>query len=156
MSVYEIRHGDHLVVKRRFAGVVPYTHHGIYVGSRKVIHFTGRTAATATVRKTTIEQFIADSALAVRVYDGKTLKRKETCRRAEEILRTSKAYSYVNNNCEHLATLCKAGESKSHQVDSRVDFVVYGRQSEIAPRFPDSIFNPGFTDVKVLRYRLRN
>ena len=96
--------GDHLIVGR---GV--YTHHGVYVGRSRVIHYTERG-----VERTTLEDFCRSNRFWVYVHEAR-LSREETVRRAESRLGEDK-YHLFNNNCEHFAWWCCTQEHWSHQV----------------------------------------
>lgn len=105
--------GDHIRVKRsgRF-----YTHHGIYVGDGKVIHFTGsiREKIDPEVQETDLRRFLKGGILRRRDYKER-LSAAETIRIAREQL-FDKGYSTIWNNCEHFATYCATGRKKSRQV----------------------------------------
>jgi hypothetical protein len=105
--------GDHIYVKRkgRF-----YTHHGIYMGDGKVIHFAGsiREKIDPVVHETDQSRFLKDGILRRRDYKQR-LPASETIRIAREQL-SDRSYSMVWNNCEHFATYCATGKKKSQQV----------------------------------------
>ncbi len=105
--------GDHICVRRkgRF-----YTHHGIYMGDGKVIHFTGsiREKIDPVVHETDLSTFLKGGALRRRVYK-KRLPASKTMRIAREQL-SDRSYSMIWNNCEHFATYCLTGKKKSRQV----------------------------------------
>ena len=105
--------GDHICVKRkgRF-----YTHHGIYMGDGKVIHFAGsiREKIDPVVHETDLSRFLKDGILRRRDYKQR-LPASETIRIAREQL-SDRSYSMVWNNCEHFATYCATGKKKSQQV----------------------------------------
>ncbi len=105
--------GDHIYVKRkgRF-----YTHHGIYMGDGKVIHFAGsiREKIDPVVHETDLSKFLKGGILRRRDYK-QGLPASETIRIAREQL-SDRSYSMVWNNCEHFATYCATGRKKSQQV----------------------------------------
>ena len=109
----DLLHGDHIYVKRkgRF-----YTHHGIYMGDGKVIHFAGsiREKIDPVVHETDLFRFLKDGILRRRDYKQRLLA-SETIRIAREQL-SDRSYSMVWNNCEHFATYCATGKKKSQQV----------------------------------------
>lgn len=108
----DLLHGDHIYVKRkgRF-----YTHHGIYIGDRKIIHPAGslREKVDPEVRETDLFRFLKGGILKRRVYE-KRLPASETIRIAKEQL-SNKSFSMIWNNCEHFATYCATGKKKSRQ-----------------------------------------
>lgn len=105
--------GDHICVRRkgRF-----YTHHGIYMGDGKVIHFTGsiREKIDPEVHETDLSTFLKGGMLRRRDYK-EGLPASETMRIAREQL-SDRSYSMIWNNCEHFATYCVTGKKKSRQV----------------------------------------
>jgi len=105
--------GDHIYVKRKTRF---YTHHGIYIGDGKVIHFTGsiREKVDPEVRETNLSRFLKGDKLKRRNYK-KGLNASETIRIAKEQL-SDKNFSMIWNNCEHFATYCATGKKKSRQV----------------------------------------
>ncbi len=105
--------GDHIYVKRKTRF---YTHHGIYIGEGKVIHFTGsiREKVDPEVRETNLSRFLKGGKLKQHNYH-KRLSPSETIRTAKEQL-SDKNFSMIWNNCEHFATYCATGKKKSRQV----------------------------------------
>jgi len=105
--------GDHIYVKRnsRF-----YTHHGIYLGDGKVIHFAGsiREKIDPEVRKTDLSRFLKGGILRRRDHKER-LPASKTIRIAKEQIRNG-SYSMIWNNCEHFVTFCVTGKKKSRQV----------------------------------------
>lgn len=96
--------GDHLVVAR---GV--YTHHGIYVGEHRVIHYKNYW-----VQETSLEDFC--HANTFWVYDHEErLSREETIARARSKIGDAD-YDLLTNNCEHFAWWCCTDAKWSHQV----------------------------------------
>ena len=103
--------GDHIYVRRGL-----HSHHGIYVGQGRVIHFKGefKEKSNPVVRETGLEEFLRGGTL--RREDHKhRLPPEETVRRARRLLE-GKDYSLLRSNCEHMATFCATGKAKSRQV----------------------------------------
>lgn len=109
----ELLPGDHICVRRRGRF---YTHHGIYIGDGKVIHFTGsiREKVNPEVHETDLSSLLKGEILRRRDYK-KRLPACETINLAREQL-LDKSYSMIWNNCEHFATYCATGKKKSRQV----------------------------------------
>jgi len=105
--------GDHICVRRRGKF---YTHHGIYIGGGKVIHFTGsiREKVDPEVHETDLPRFLKGGILRRRDYKER-LPASETINFAKEQL-SDGSYSMIWNNCEHFATYCATGKKKSRQV----------------------------------------
>jgi len=105
--------GDHICVRRkgRF-----YSHHGIYMGDGKVVHFAGsiREKIDPEVHETDLSRFLKDGIVRRRDYKQR-LPASQTMRIAREQL-SDRSYSMIWNNCEHFATYCVTGKKKSRQV----------------------------------------
>jgi cell wall-associated NlpC family hydrolase len=111
LSKEDLSLGDHIYVKRLL-----YSHHGIYAGDGKVIHYTGeeKEKKDPSVRETEINDFLKGGKLKKRNYKRR-LPSYETLSLAKEHL-FDKCYSLTLNNCEHFATYCATGKKKSNQV----------------------------------------
>lgn len=107
--------GQHLRVSNGL-----YTHHGIYVGSGKVIHYAGKSNGLfddsySYVQESTLEEFASGR----NVYQLTESNAKYT---ASEIVQRAKSrvgensYSVFTNNCEHFVNWCIHGEHNSAQV----------------------------------------
>lgn len=113
--------GDHVYVERRpFGSKVPvgYTHHGIDIGSGKVVHYSGEPGSTEPGRITvsTLEEFLKGGELRVRRYrrDASFHREKSATIAMSRVGETS--YHLVFNNCEHFASWCRTGVHWSEQV----------------------------------------
>jgi hypothetical protein len=111
LSKEDLSLGDHIYVKRLL-----YSHHGIYAGDGKVIHYRGeeKEKKDPSVRETDIDGFLKGGKLKKRDYKRR-LPVSETLSLAKEHL-SGKGYSLTLNNCEHFATYCATGKKKSNQV----------------------------------------
>jgi cell wall-associated NlpC family hydrolase len=111
LSKEDLSLGDHIYVKRLL-----YSHHGIYAGDGKVIHYTGeeKEKKDPSVRETNIDGFLKGGKLKKRNHKRR-LPSSETLSLAKEHL-SDKNYSLTLNNCEHFATYCATGKKKSNQV----------------------------------------
>lgn len=107
-----LRIGSHLVSPR-----TGYTHHGIYVGKGKVIHYSGLADGldSGPVEETNLETFAAGNGYSVIVYKN-AFPTKRIISRARGRLGEN-SYSVFNNNCEHFCLWCIVGKHKSPQVD---------------------------------------
>jgi cell wall-associated NlpC family hydrolase len=121
MSVSEkdLNRGDHIYVGR-----LVYSHHGIYTGNGTAIHYTGeeKEKKDPRIRETAIEDFLKDGRLKRRTYKNR-LPPSETLSWAKKHLSTN-SYSLAFNNCEHFATYCATGKSKSRQLREAVGGLV--------------------------------
>lgn len=113
--------GDHLRSPRG-----TYWHHGIYVGSGRVVHFAGDTAKdarSASARIGTLDQFSDGRPIHVVSYPAPTLPPEEVVANAFKMLGQG-GYSLMNRNCEHLAVWAKTGNWVSHQVETAKTWAV--------------------------------
>ena len=114
LSEKELQPGDHIHVRRH--GLF-YSHHGIYVGDDKVIHYRGagkKEKRDAIVRETSLGKFLGGGILRRHDYKKRLLP-SEIVKRTRDLLGEER-YSIVFNNCEHFAAYCATGNKKSKQV----------------------------------------
>ncbi|WP_260432959.1 lecithin retinol acyltransferase family protein [Burkholderia stagnalis] len=104
--------GAHLVSDR--AG---YSHHGIYVGDGRVVHYAGLCASLhrGPIEEVTLERFAAGHAVHIvphpyAMYAGRTAVLRARSRLGEN------HYRLLTNNCEHFCTWCVEGTGHSEQV----------------------------------------
>ncbi len=105
--------GDHLKSSR---GI--YTHHGIYVGNGRVIHYSGLADGlqSGPVEEVSLEEFSAGHSYEIVEHPNRKFSREESVRRAKSRIGEN-AYSITGNNCEHFVNWCIEGDHKSEQVD---------------------------------------
>jgi hypothetical protein len=105
--------GAHLVTDR-----FGYTHHGVYAGAGKVVHYAGlsRSLRRAPVHEVTLEEFAHGRPVRVRQSPGARFAGVEAVRRAYSRLGEDR-YRLISNNCEHFCMWCLYGESRSDQID---------------------------------------
>lgn len=110
--IREPKIGTHLISPR-----TRYTHHGIYVGSGKVIHYLGLADRLeyGPVEETDIQTFSAKKGFTVKTYKN-SFPQEEIARRARSRLGEN-SYSVFNNNCEHFCLWCIVGDHTSAQID---------------------------------------
>ena len=124
--VWSLQPGDHLRVKG-VAGFMALTHHAIYLGNGRIMHFTGGVTdkANATVRIDTLArlhkftQSIGHTACRIEVipHPPNALPRDKIIERA--ISREGEVgYNLFSKNCEHVVLWCINGEEQSLQVFS--------------------------------------
>ncbi len=103
--------GDHLVTNIDVLGV--YEHHGIYVGSGQVIHFT---VEDGEVVETGLGSF----------SDGSEIRIKRQASDPEEAVRRARnrigetGYNLVTNNCEHFINECIDERKTSNQASRQI------------------------------------
>ena len=112
-SVDDLPIGAHLLTPRR-----GYTHHGIYVGEGKVVHYAGlhRALARGPIEEVSLEEFadgqdIVVKSATVALYPAAAIVERARSRLGEN------RYRITTNNCEHFCEWCLRGESRSEQVE---------------------------------------
>src|SRR6187551_2727486 len=102
----------HLVTPR-----VLYTHHGIYVGDGRVVHYAGfaHGLRRGPVEQVSLERFARGR--KVRIEPGqRRFDSREVVARALSRLGESR-YRFLTNNCEHFCTWALRNECRSRQVE---------------------------------------
>lgn len=110
----ELTVGTHLVTER-----LGYTHHGVYAGAGKVVHYAGlsRSLHRGPVQEITLAEFAHGHPVWIRQCLGARFAGAEAVRRAYSRLGEDR-YRLISNNCEHFCMWCLYGESRSDQVDA--------------------------------------
>jgi len=106
--------GAHLITPRR-----GYTHHGIYVGGNRVVHYAGWSRAALTCRpveEVSLEEFAGGREVRSRTDCAARYTPLDVVARARSRLGEDR-YRIASNNCEHFCHWCLSGENRSVQVD---------------------------------------
>ena len=95
-----------------------YTHHGIYVGDGKVVHYAGlsRGWRPGPVEEISLTEFSRGRPVRVRPPSQPAFDRSDVVARARSRLGEDR-YRILSNNCEHFCEWCVCGESRSRQVE---------------------------------------
>jgi hypothetical protein len=111
----EPRLGAHLTTSRR-----GYTHHGVYVGQGRVVHYSGLSGfwQCGPVEEVPLSLFAAGHSVQVADHDQSMYSPQEIVRRARSRIGEN-AYRLLTNNCEHYCNWCLYGISRSAQVERR-------------------------------------
>jgi HRAS-like suppressor 3 len=114
VSACDLPVGAHLATQRP-----GYTHHGIYIGNGRVIHYAGlsRSLGRGPVEAISIEHFTAGFGFQVIQHPHAQYTGLEVARRAASRL-GEQNYKLLSNNCEHLCLWCALGQGRSNQVDA--------------------------------------
>lgn len=102
---------DHLIAYR-----FGYTHHGIFVGDKQVIHYTGKSEG-GEVAICHLNDFCLNSEVRVKDNVCPTYSAEEIVSRAYSRLGEME-YNLFFNNCEHFVNWCIYGKERSSQLDS--------------------------------------
>ncbi|MCY1550271.1 Lecithin retinol acyltransferase [compost metagenome] len=108
----EIAVGSHIMTSRH-----GYDHHGIYIGNRRVIHYSGfcNNFRGGPIEELTLDAFSNSRPIWIRAPHEARYTKQEIVRRAMSRLGENH-YRLLTNNCEHFCNWCLYGESYSNQV----------------------------------------
>ena len=117
--------GDHVVTPR-----IGYTHHGLYLGNKEVIHYEGSSLGDLSGRITqvSLEQFCQGNGCMVREYPIRIYGRKESVQRAYTRLGEAE-YDLLLNKCEQLETWSVMGFAYSEQINELVALGIVGKSA---------------------------
>jgi hypothetical protein len=106
--------GSHLVTPRR-----GYLHHGIYVGHRKVVHYSGLAHGLrrGPVEEVSFARFACGQRVWVRARAPSDFDFREIICRARSRVGEN-CYRLFTNNCEHFCEWCLRGKARSLQVEA--------------------------------------
>ena len=116
----QLKAGDHLITER-----LGYTHHGIYLGKNKVIHYSGLAAGlrAGPVEVTDLIVFSQGKSTYVQQHESRKFSHRQTIKRARSRLSEDK-YNLLLNNCEHFINWCIYGKASSPQVTNVVKYAL--------------------------------
>jgi hypothetical protein len=105
--------GAHLTTSRR-----GYTHHGVYVGGGRVVHYSGFSGywQCGPVEEVSLSRFSAGRDVQIVGHPRSLFSPEEIVRRARSRVGEN-AYRLLTNNCEHFCNWCLDGVSHSAQVE---------------------------------------
>jgi len=105
--------GAHLKTSRR-----GYTHHGIYVGHNRVVHYSGLSGLwhCGPVEEVSLSRFAVGRPLQVVNRDSASYSPQQIIRRARSRIGEDD-YRLLTNNCEHFCNWCVCGVSRSAQTE---------------------------------------
>ncbi len=108
----KFRVGNHLIVNH-----FGYSHHGIYAGKGRVIHYSGfaHLFKKHPIEITSIQQFARNKKITIRNYDLPKYKGRIVVRRMRTRMHENN-YHLIINNCEHLCSWAITGVESSPQV----------------------------------------
>lgn len=104
--------GAHLIVKS-----FGYSHHGIYAGKGRVIHYSGLAHffKKKPIEITSLEKFANQRAITIRSYHQPKYKGRIVVKRMRTRMHENN-YHLIMNNCEHLCSWAITGIESSPQV----------------------------------------
>src|SRR5260221_4178766 len=132
--------GTHLATSR-----LGYTHHGIYIGNGKVVHYAGlsRYWRSGPVEEVTVSDFVSGHPVRIVEHSESTYSAHEIVRRARSRV-GEHGYRLLTNNCEHFCNWCVNGLSHSAQIERPLEFssralylaasIIAGLKRMLAPR----------------------
>lgn len=113
--------GSHILVQRS-----AYTHHGIYIGDDKVIHYSGfhTIGNKGAISLTTLKSFCDGGKPEIYPFSstlrGKLHSPDSVVERAKSRLGEN-SYNLIFNNCEHFCNWCTHGDEFSMQTAGGVE-----------------------------------
>ena len=104
--------GTHLIVKHW-----GYSHHGIYAGRGRVIHYSGfaHLFKKRPIEITSLEKFSFGKTIIIQTYNQPKFVGRKVVRRMRSRMHEN-SYHLIMNNCEHLCTWAITGVESSPQV----------------------------------------
>ena len=110
----ELPTGSHIVTRRH-----GYTHHGIYAGAGRVVHYAGlsRGLRRGPVEENSLTAFAAGHPMSVVSGVRPKFEGAEVTRRARSRIGEDN-YRLLTNNCEHFCEWCLQGQHRSYQIDA--------------------------------------
>jgi hypothetical protein len=107
--------GAHLTTSRR-----GYTHHGMYVGHARVVHYSGLSGfwQCGPVEEVSLSRFAFGRPVQIADHGRPAYSPEEIVRRARSRIGEND-YRLLTNNCEHFCNWCLCGVSRSTQVERR-------------------------------------
>ena len=111
-GLQELPMGAHLTTSRR-----GYTHHGVYVGGGRVVHYAGFSGfgQCGPVEEVSLSRFCAGREVRIVNHAAAVFSSEDIVRRARSRLGEND-YRLLTNNCEHFCNWCLSGVSHSAQV----------------------------------------
>jgi hypothetical protein len=108
--------GAHLTALRR-----GYQHHGVYVGRGQVVHYSGLSGFwhCGPVEEIPLSRFAGGRPVRIVDHLEPHYSPEEVVRRARSRVGESD-YRLLTNNCEHFCNWCLSGDSRSDQVEGRL------------------------------------
>jgi Lecithin retinol acyltransferase len=107
-----MKSGDHIYIYIRHKGY-KFTHHGIYIGDNRVIHYWNDKIRRSKLYKKSKKWYGKTIHVKKHKYSYSS---ERVIKRAEKRL-SEKKYALAFNNCEHFAYWCKTGKHRSKQVE---------------------------------------
>lgn len=109
---HSIKLGSHLVTPR-----TGYSHHGIYVGNGRVIHYSGLADGmnTGPVEEVTLSTFTSGKGYSIKKHEKPKFSAAEIAARARSRIGED-LYCVFSNNCEHFCEWCINNDHDSTQV----------------------------------------
>lgn len=110
--------GAHLATSRLW-----YTHHGIYIGTGKVVHYSGlsRYWRSGPVEEVTLSDFVSGHSVWIVDHAQSTYSANVIVGRARSRV-GEHDYRLLTNNCEHFCNWCVIGLSQSAQIRRLLEF----------------------------------
>ena len=148
--------GAHLIVKH-----FGYSHHGIYAGRGRVIHYSGfaHLFKKHPIEITSIDEFSRGKHIDVQYYSQPKFTGRRVVRRMRSRMHENH-YHLITNNCEHLCTWAITGVESSPQVYRMMNRLTTIGYVSSAMSFMNSMFltltTTSFALVLYIKKKLRD
>lgn len=108
---------NHLIGAHVVAPRTGYTHHGIYVGDGRVVHYSGLAdgLSSGPVNEVSFDEFAGGAEVEVAIHPRRKFTPEEVVRRARSRIGEA-LYCIATNNCEHFCNWCIEDKHHSPQV----------------------------------------
>lgn len=118
IQYYQIRPVDAIVMRKKFLGMVD--HYVLYMGviNNRHVFIANYTGGVQEIPSRELNTFLQKLVpIGIDRFPGSDEERERALRRANSRV-GEKAYSYLNNNCEHFKNWVHKGEHKSLQAEN--------------------------------------
>jgi hypothetical protein len=108
-----MRPGTHIKTQR-----TGFTHHGIYIGEGRVIHYAGLSdgfVKSGPICEVSLEEFQCGKGFKEVAYGTRFSDEEIVCRAKSRL--GEAGYNVFHNNCEHFCAWCVTGDHASKQID---------------------------------------
>ncbi len=134
-SLIKVKLYDHLITKRHFKTILPFDHHGVYLGKNKVLHY-GRDEnykLPVKVQIISLESFNKHEPLNLLVIPHHGLSKVDIKKRIKQSLgKGIGKFDFKKFNCEHFSNwILEGGDTNSFQSKVKHGFEDYKKKLNI-------------------------
>jgi hypothetical protein len=146
----ELPIGAHIVTRRH-----GYTHHGIYAGAGKVVHYVGlsRGLSRGPLEENSLSSFAAGHPVSVVSGLPPKFEGREVARRARSRIGEDNN-QILTNNCEHFCEWCLRSQPRSYQIDACL--AIPSRALNVTRRLIAELLSLAGLDVRLHQQQFKN